>query len=151
MGGVALLLILALLGVPQARAGRPAQRPAPKETFFTSTLPKSEIANKQAVQFMLAEMALRIYTMESIVYRTAWAIDQGQKVSRESAIVKMLCSEYGAEIVDRALQIHGGMGYMCELPIERFYRDERVNRIFEGTSEIQRIVIARDLQKKGRY
>lgn len=109
------------------------------------------IIEHEMIQCYLAEMAAKIYAMESMVYRTAWMCDTGQRFSRESAIVKMMCTEYGAWIVDRALQIHGGMGYMKELPIERFYRDERVNRIFEGTNEVQRIVIARDLQKKGRY
>jgi alkylation response protein AidB-like acyl-CoA dehydrogenase len=109
------------------------------------------IIEHEFIQGYLAEMAASIYAMESIVYRTAWMCDQGMRFSRESAIVKMLCTESYAEIVDRALQIHGGMGVMGELPIERFYRDERVYRIFEGTSEIQRIVIARDLAKKGCY
>ncbi len=109
------------------------------------------IAEHEFIQGYIAEMAAKIYAMESMVYRTAWMCDQGLRFSRESAIVKMLCSEFNAWIIDRALQIHGGMGYMRELPIERFYRDERVNRIFEGTNEIQRLVTARDLLKKGRY
>ena len=109
------------------------------------------IIEHELIQGYLAEMAAKIFAMDSMVYRTAWLCDQGVRYSRESAIVKMLCTEYHAWIVDRALQIHGGMGYMCDLPIERFYRDERVYRIFEGTNEIQRIVIARELQKKGRY
>ena len=109
------------------------------------------IAEHQLIQGYLAEMAGKIYAMESMVYRTAWMCDAGKRFSRESAIVKMMCSESGAWIIDRALQIHGGMGYMCELPLERYYRDERVNRIFEGTSEIQRLVIARDLLKRERY
>ncbi|OHB77731.1 MAG: acyl-CoA dehydrogenase [Planctomycetes bacterium RBG_16_59_8] len=109
------------------------------------------IAEHQAIQFMLSEMATTIYAMEGMVYRTAWMCDTGKKFSRESAIVKYFCSESLSKIIDMALQIHGGMGYMRELPIERFYRDSRVYRIFEGTSEIQRIVIARDLVKKGMY
>ncbi|MBI3099822.1 MAG: acyl-CoA dehydrogenase family protein [Planctomycetes bacterium] len=109
------------------------------------------IAEKEAIQFMLAEMAADIYVMESIVYRTAWAYDAGQKISREAAIVKFVCSEAGERVVDKALQIHGGMGYSAELPVERYYRDARVNRIFEGTNEIQRLIVATDLLKKGRY
>jgi len=109
------------------------------------------IVEHQAVQFMLAEMATQIYAMESLVYRTAWMMDQKQKASREAAIAKYYCTEALGGIVDKAIQIHGGMGYMSELPFERFYRDARVNRIFEGTNEIQRIIIAKDLQKKGRY
>jgi acyl-CoA dehydrogenase len=100
---------------------------------------------------MLAEMAADIYAMESIVYRTAWMCDQGMPFSRESAIVKMVCSEALDRIVDKAVQIHGGMGYSKEYAVERMYRDARVNRIYEGTNEIQRIVIARDVLKKGAY
>lgn len=107
------------------------------------------IAEHQAVQFMLAEMATLIYTMESITYRTAWMMDQKMRVSREAAICKYYCTEALGKVVDMAIQIHGGMGYMRELPLERFYRDARVNRIFEGTNEIQRIVIARNLLEKG--
>jgi len=109
------------------------------------------LVEHEFIQGYLAEMAAWIYAMESAVYRTAWMCDRGMRITRESAIVKMLSTERYAEIVDRAIQIHGGMGYMCELPIERFYRDERVYRIFEGTNEIQRIVIARDVVKKGGY
>ncbi len=106
------------------------------------------IANFQAVQFMLAEMASLIYTTESIVYRTAAAYDSGELLSRQSAMVKLFSSEALDKCVDNAMQIHGGMGYSREMPIERFYRDSRINRIFEGTSEIQKLVIARDIIKR---
>ncbi len=106
------------------------------------------IANFQGVQFMLAEMGTLIYAMESIVYRTAVDYDLGKSISKQSAMVKLFCSEAADKIMDSAVQIHGGMGYSRELPIERFYRDSRINRIFEGTSEIQKGIIARDLLKK---
>jgi alkylation response protein AidB-like acyl-CoA dehydrogenase len=106
------------------------------------------IANFQAVQFMLAEMAALIYEVESIVYRTAWLYDKGECTPRLSAIVKLVSSNALDVCVDHAMQIHGGMGYSRELPIERFYRDSRINRIFEGTSEIQKLVIARDVIKR---
>jgi len=106
------------------------------------------ISQFEAIQFMLAEMATVIYAMESIVYRTAAAYDAGKPVSRQSATVKLFCSEGLDKVVDYAVQIHGGMGYSRELPIERFYRDSRINLIFEGTNEIQKIVIARDVIKK---
>ena len=109
------------------------------------------IAQHQAVQFMLAEMAAETYAMESIVYRTAWMCDSGMRFSRESAMCKYLCTELLDGIVDRAVQLHGGMGYSAEMWPERFYRDSRINRIFEGTNEIQRVVIARDVLKKGGY
>lgn len=106
------------------------------------------IANFQAIQFMLAEMTTLIYAMESMVYRTAAKYDKGENVTREAAIVKLFCSESLDKIVDYAVQIHGGMGYSRELPIERMYRDARINRIFEGTNEIQKGIIARDILKK---
>ncbi|MEJ5351254.1 MAG: acyl-CoA dehydrogenase family protein [Melioribacteraceae bacterium] len=106
------------------------------------------ISNFQAVQFMLAEMAMMIYNMESIVYRTAVDYDLGKDISHQSAIVKLYCSESLDKIADYAVQIHGGMGYSRELPIERFYRDSRINRIFEGTNEIQKGIIAREVIKK---
>lgn len=105
------------------------------------------IARLQAIQWMLAEMSTDIYCMESMVYRTAALYDQGKRFPRESAQVKLFCSEALGRCVDKAVQIHGGMGYMRELPIERFYRDARITRIFEGTNEIQKLVIARDLLK----
>ncbi|HEY9166059.1 MAG TPA: acyl-CoA dehydrogenase family protein [Candidatus Kryptonia bacterium] len=108
----------------------------------------SAIANFEAIQWMLADMATRIYCMESIVYRTAAAYEAGKSISRQSAIVKLFCSESLDFVADCAVQIHGGMGYSREMPIERFYRDSRINRIFEGTNEIQRLVIAKDVIKK---
>ena len=108
----------------------------------------SSISNFQAVQFMLAEMAAMVYTMESIIYRTAVNYDLGKATSTETAIVKLYCSESLDKIVDYAVQIHGGMGYSKELPIERYYRDSRINKIFEGTNEIQKGIIARDIIKK---
>ena len=109
------------------------------------------IAQFQAIQWMIAEMAAEVFQMESVVYRTAWMYDQGKKIPREGAICKMFCSEALDRIADKAVQIHGGNGFMGEHPVERFYRDARINRIFEGTNEIQRIVIAEDVLKKGGY
>jgi alkylation response protein AidB-like acyl-CoA dehydrogenase len=106
------------------------------------------ISQFQAIQFMLADMAMLLYTMESVVYRTAAAYDKGESVSRFSAVVKLFCSESLDKIVDMAVQIHGGMGYSRELSIERSYRDSRINRIFEGTSEIQRLIISREVLKR---
>ena len=106
------------------------------------------IAQFQAIQFMLAEMAIMLYNMESIVYRTAVDYDLHKDISRQSAIVKYYCSESLDQIVDFAVQIHGGMGYSKELSIERIYRDSRINRIFEGTNEIQKGIIAKEVIKK---
>jgi acyl-CoA dehydrogenase len=106
------------------------------------------IGHFQAIQFMLGEMALITYQMESVVYRTAQEYDQGKNVSTQSAMVKYICAEGIDKVCDLAVQIHGAMGYSKELNIERFYRDARINRIFEGTNEIQMGIIARDTLKK---
>jgi acyl-CoA dehydrogenase len=107
------------------------------------------IAEHQAIQFMLADSACDLFAMESLVYRVAWMCDEGLAFGRESAMVKLVCSEALDRVVDRAVQIHGGMGYSAEYRIEQLYRDARVTRIYEGTSEIQRIVIARDVLRRG--
>ena len=107
------------------------------------------IGRHQAIQWMLADSATEIFAMEGMIYRTAWLCDSGQPFGRESAMTKLYCSEALDRIVDRAVQIHGGMGYSAEFQVEKLYRDARVTRIYEGTSEIQRIVIARDVLKQG--
>ena len=107
------------------------------------------LGEHQAIQWMLADSALEIYAMESLIYRTAHLCDAHQPFSRESAMVKLYCSEALDRIVDRAVQIHGGMGYSAEFVVEKLYRDARVTRIYEGTSEIQRMVIARDVLRHG--
>ena len=107
------------------------------------------IGSKQAIQFFNDTATTEIYAMESMIYRTAWLCDSGQPFGRESAAVKLFASEALDRIVDRAVQIHGGMGYSAEFKIEQLYRDARVTRIYEGTSEIQRLVIARDVLKSG--
>jgi alkylation response protein AidB-like acyl-CoA dehydrogenase len=105
------------------------------------------IADFQAIQFKLADMAVRIYTMEQIVYDCANKVDRGESATLESSIVKLYCTEAASQVIDEAIQIHGGMGFSRELPLERMYRDARVTRIFEGTNEIQRHVIAGELLK----
>ncbi len=106
------------------------------------------ISHFQAIQFMLAEMAAMIFAMESMVYRTATDYDNKKDVAKQSAIVKLFCSESLDKIADHAVQIHGGMGYSRELPVERYYRDSRINKIFEGTNEIQKGIIAREVLKR---
>jgi acyl-CoA dehydrogenase len=108
-----------------------------------------KLGEHQAIQFMLADNATELYAMENMLYRTAELCDAGQPFSRESAMTKLFCSEALDRIVDRAVQVHGGMGYSAEFVIEKLYRDARVTRIYEGTSEIQRLVIARDVLKRG--
>jgi len=103
------------------------------------------IAAFQAIQFMLADMATEIDAAALLIYRAAWMKDNGTKVTRESAMAKLYASEVGVRVCDRALQIFGGYGYVKDFPVEKFYRDVKLCTIGEGTSEIQRLVIARDL------
>jgi acyl-CoA dehydrogenase len=106
------------------------------------------IAEFQAIQIMLADMATQIYAARQMLYHAAWLRDTtGTAVVKEAAMVKLFCSEVANRVADMAVQIHGGMGYMKDYPVERFYRDLRLTRIYEGTSEIQRLVIARELLK----
>jgi alkylation response protein AidB-like acyl-CoA dehydrogenase len=106
------------------------------------------IADFQAIQFKLADMAVKIYTMEQIVYDCARKVDRGEPARVESSIVKLYCTDAASEIIDEAIQVHGGMGFSRELPLERMYRDARVFRIYEGTNEIQRYVIASEILRK---
>jgi alkylation response protein AidB-like acyl-CoA dehydrogenase len=108
-----------------------------------------EIAKFQAIQFMIAEMTTKIYAMESMLYRCAAKYENGEDVTQDAAMVKLFCSEQVSEVADMTLQIHGGMGFSREIPIERFYRDARILRIFEGTSEIQKLIISRKTFKNG--
>jgi acyl-CoA dehydrogenase len=103
------------------------------------------IGTKQAVQWMLADIATELFAARSMVYHTAWRIDQGEMAVKEMAMCKLYATELVNRAADVAVQIHGGMGYMKELPIERVYRGVRALRIVEGTSEIQRFIIARSL------
>jgi acyl-CoA dehydrogenase len=106
------------------------------------------IFEQQAIQHMLAEMSMLIEVLRSITYRVAWMTDQKMRVVKEAAIAKLFGSEVYNKIADLAVQIHGGLGYMKDYPIERFYRDARITRIYEGTSEIQRNIIANELKRE---
>ncbi len=106
------------------------------------------IANFQGVQFMLSEMAIMIYQTESVLYRVAREYDNKTMNPRDAAISKYIASEYLNQVADKAMQVLGGMGFSKEMPVERFYRDARINRIFEGTNEIQKLIIGRDIIKK---
>lgn len=105
------------------------------------------IFNFQAIQHMLANMAMEIEALRALTYRVAWQVDQGERVVKEAAMVKLYGSEVYNRVADNALQIHGGLGYMKDYPIERYFRDARITRIYEGTSEIQRNIIASELER----
>ncbi len=106
------------------------------------------IATKQAIQWMLADIATEHFAARSMVYNTAWRVDQGEMAIKEMAMCKLYATELVGRAADVAVQIHGGMGYMKELPIERVYRGVRALRIVEGTSEIQRFIISRALMQE---
>ena len=103
------------------------------------------IANFQAIQWKLADMATELDAARLLVLRAAWMKDQGLRVTKESAMAKLFASEVATRACNQALQIHGGYGYMKDYPVERYLRDAKVCEIGEGTSEIQRLIIARQL------
>jgi len=103
------------------------------------------IIKYQAIRFKLAEMAMHIDIMRTYTYRVAWMYDQGKKVRKESSMVKLFCAETLQKILSDSMQIHGGYGYMMEYPIQRYWRDGRLFTITEGTSEVQRLVIANEV------
>jgi alkylation response protein AidB-like acyl-CoA dehydrogenase len=103
------------------------------------------IAKFQAVAFRLADMAVEIEAGRQLVYRAAWLKDQGRAFALEAAMAKLYTGELSNRVVNAALQIHGGYGYMDEFPISRLYRDQKILEIGEGTNEVQRLVIAKHL------
>jgi alkylation response protein AidB-like acyl-CoA dehydrogenase len=101
------------------------------------------IATFQAVAFKLADMAVEIEAGRQLVYKAAWLKDQGRPFALDAAMAKLYTGELSHRVVNEALQIHGGYGFMDEFPISRFYRDQKILEIGEGTNEVQRMVIAR--------
>ena len=103
------------------------------------------IADLQAIQFKLADMAMEIHAARLLTYRAAWMKDQGARHTLESSVAKLFASEAAHRAVNEAVQIHGGYGFIKEYLVEKLYRDQRVTEIYEGTSEVQRLVIARSV------
>jgi alkylation response protein AidB-like acyl-CoA dehydrogenase len=130
------------VGLAQA-AMEEAVRYAKQRTAFGGP-----IANLQAIQFMLADMSAGIEAARLRLRHAAWLKDQGRSIIREAAEAKLLASDLAVKVTTDALQIHGAYGYSTEFPIERMYREAKVYQIWEGTSEIQRVVIARQLLKE---
>jgi butyryl-CoA dehydrogenase len=100
------------------------------------------IASFQAIQFMLADMAVEIDAARLLTRKAAWKQDTGARFSMDAAMAKLFASEMSTRVTHKAIQVHGGYGYSREYPVERMYRDARITEIYEGTSEIQRLVIA---------
>lgn len=101
------------------------------------------IADNQAIQWMLADMATETEAARMLMMKAAHMIDDGKKAIKEASMAKLYASEVFNRVADKAVQIHGGMGYVADYPVERFYRDARITKIYEGTSEVQRMLIAR--------
>ncbi|KDN16133.1 acyl-CoA dehydrogenase family protein [Amycolatopsis rifamycinica] len=106
-----------------------------------------KIAERQAIQWMIADSGVELEALRWLVLHAAWQVDQGMDSRHAQSMAKLYGGQKANEIVDRVLQIHGGMGYTRELPVERWYRELRLLRIYEGTDEIQRRTIARNLLK----
>jgi acyl-CoA dehydrogenase len=110
------------------------------------------IAEYQLIQGMLADCAVDIAVNRAYVHQVAWEFDQGgdrKTLHAKAALAKLSASEAAGRVIDRCVQIFGGRGYMRDYPVERLYRELRVDRIWEGTSEVQRLVVANEIAKRG--
>ncbi len=103
------------------------------------------IAEFQGIRFMLAEIATSVYAARMATYHAAWKCESGQQCTTEASMAKLFASEAAGKAADSAVQIHGAMGYAKDYAVERLYREARLYRIAEGTSEIQKLVIAKDI------
>ena len=127
------------VGIAQAAYEKALQYAKERQQFGRS------LSYFQAIEFKLADMALKIELARNMVYKAAWLKDQGKPFSKEASMCKLYASEISMEVADQAVQIHGGYGYMKEYHVERYMRDAKLTEIGEGTSEIQRMVIARQI------
>ncbi|GAB1643047.1 acyl-CoA dehydrogenase family protein [Krasilnikovia sp. MM14-A1259] len=127
------------LGIAERALGMALEYANTRETFGR------RIGENQAIQWMLADSEVELEAARWLCLRAAWIVDQGEDPRHSSSMAKLYGAGMVNRVVDRVLQIHGGMGYTRELPIERWYRQVRLMRIYEGTDEMQRLIIARDL------
>jgi acyl-CoA dehydrogenase len=102
----------------------------------------------QATQFKIAEMATKIEAARNMVYKSAWLLDKGTPDTKLTAMAKLYASHVAVSVVDEALQLHGGYGYFNDYDIERFYRAAKVLEIYEGTKEVEKIIISREILGK---
>ena len=148
---------IAMAALDGGRVGVAAQALGVAQAAFTHALKYSKVrkafgkhlAEMQPIQWMIADMARRIESSRMLTYRAAWLRMTGQPCTREAAMAKLHASEMATFVTHRAIQVHGGYGYVREYEVERYYRDARVMEIYEGSSEIQRLVIARSLLQGG--
>jgi alkylation response protein AidB-like acyl-CoA dehydrogenase len=131
------------VGIAQAALSHASRYAAERRQFG------KPIKEFQAIQFRLADMAMRVAASRALLHAAATARDRGQHITQFSAMAKLMASETAMWVTTQAIQIFGGYGYMKEYPVERLFRDAKVTEIYEGTSEIQRIVIARELYSHG--
>ncbi len=129
------------IGVAQRALDLAAERALTRETFG------EPLAERQTVQNWLADSAIELYASRLMVLHAAYLIERGDEYRQEVSMAKVYVSEILNKIVDRALQVHGSLGYSADLPLERFYRDARAARIYDGPSEVHRMVIARNVLK----
>ncbi len=106
------------------------------------------IAKYQAVSFMIAEMAMNIEAARQLVWKSAWLHDQGKRNTKEAAFAKAFAADMAVKVASDAIQVYGGNGYSKEQPVEKLYRDSKIFQIYEGTSQIQRLIMARELYKE---
>ncbi|MCE4539573.1 acyl-CoA dehydrogenase family protein [Pelomonas sp. P7] len=146
-------LKIALSGLEGGRIGIASQSVGMARAAFEAALRYSKdrvtfgqpIFEHQAVQFKLAEMATRIEAARQLIWHAASLKDAGKPCLKEAAMAKLFASEMAEKVCSEAIQIHGGYGYLADFPVERIYRDVRVTQIYEGTSEVQKILIGRAL------
>ena len=127
------------LGIAERALGMAIEYANTRETFGR------RIGDNQAIQWMIADSEVELEAARWLVLRAAWTVDQGEDPRHSSSMAKLYGAGMVNRVVDRVMQIHGGMGYTRELPIERWYRQVRLMRIYEGTDEMQRLIISRDL------
>ncbi|MEK4246007.1 acyl-CoA dehydrogenase family protein [Psychrobacillus sp. FSL K6-2684] len=127
------------VGIAQAAFDRALQYSKERKQFGKT------LSEFQITQFKLADMAMKIELARTMVYKAAWLKDQGRAFGKEASMCKLYASEIAMEVADQAIQLHGGYGYMKEYEVERFMRDAKLLEIGEGTSEVQRMVIARHI------
>jgi len=156
LGGVGQGFKIAMTVLDAGRIGIAAQSLGIAEAAYEAALDYARerqafgapIGSYQMIQQKIADMKTRIEAGRALIYQTILAKERalatGGRYTTEASMAKLFCSEAAAYVTDEALQIHGGMGYSKEMPLERYYRDARITRIYEGTSEIQRMVIARN-------
>lgn len=149
---------IAMRALDAGRIGVSAQALGIAEAAYEAALKHSQeryqfghpIADNQAIAFKLADMYVKLNAGKGLLYNVCWSKDRDKNLNLSAAVAKVYCTESAIEIVNDALQIFGGYGYIKDYPLERYYRDVRVTTLYEGTSEIQRLIISRSLlQGKG--